>query len=172
MGKNEKDLPRWAKVPLFLIFAGIIIWAIVPGEALYISLGIALAVIGGVSYLVYRKWGTRPFKTLAKGTYKWLTESRKQASIEKVPSLTSSERGLFINAVGNRCENPNCNKTQFLEVHHIIPRGEGGSNRRNNLIVLCPTCHRAAGHAYGRGQLQSWIRRPRRFRFNFYWQYK
>lgn len=172
MGKNNEDLPRWAKILIGLVFAGIIIWAIVPGEVLYVSLGIALAVIGGVSYLVYRKRGIEPFKTLAKGTYKWLTESRKQVGIEKVPPLSGSERGHFINAVGNRCENPKCKETQFLEVHHIIPRGEGGSNRRNNLIVLCPTCHRAAGHAYGRGQLQSWIRRPRRFRFNLYWQYK
>lgn len=30
------------------------------------------------------------------------------------------------------------------EVHHIKPRSEGGPNKPNNLIVLCPTCHRKA----------------------------
>jgi hypothetical protein len=31
-----------------------------------------------------------------------------------------------------------------LEVHHIEPRREGGSNDPQNLIVLCPNCHRNA----------------------------
>lgn len=30
------------------------------------------------------------------------------------------------------------------DVHHIKPREEGGPNRRQNLIVLCPNCHRKA----------------------------
>ena len=29
----------------------------------------------------------------------------------------------------------------ILEVHHIIPRKEGGSNRPDNLLTLCKTCH-------------------------------
>lgn len=28
-----------------------------------------------------------------------------------------------------------------LELHHIIPRSLGGSNKSNNLVYLCPTCH-------------------------------
>jgi hypothetical protein len=31
-----------------------------------------------------------------------------------------------------------------LDVHHIVPRGRGGSNRMSNLILLCRQCHDAA----------------------------
>src|SRR2546428_14038377 len=30
---------------------------------------------------------------------------------------------------------------RLLQVHHINPRGEGGSNKLTNLSVLCPNCH-------------------------------
>jgi hypothetical protein len=35
-----------------------------------------------------------------------------------------------------------------LEVHHIVPRAEGGSNDLRNLVVLCEKCHdkHHAGH--------------------------
>jgi len=31
-----------------------------------------------------------------------------------------------------------------LDVHHIVPRGQAGSNRLSNLILLCRECHEAA----------------------------
>lgn len=31
-----------------------------------------------------------------------------------------------------------------LDVHHIVPRGQGGSNRLSNQILLCRQCHDAA----------------------------
>lgn len=30
------------------------------------------------------------------------------------------------------------------ELHHIIPISEGGSNEMENLILLCPNCHKEA----------------------------
>jgi 5-methylcytosine-specific restriction endonuclease McrA len=33
-------------------------------------------------------------------------------------------------------------ETNSLEIHHIIPVCKGGSDSPNNLITLCPTCHR------------------------------
>lgn len=30
------------------------------------------------------------------------------------------------------------------ELHHITPYSEGGSNNANNLILLCPNCHKMA----------------------------
>ena len=46
---------------------------------------------------------------------------------------------------GFKCQNPKCpNKTQKnirLEVHHKIPRSNGGSNKPDNLITLCEHCH-------------------------------
>jgi len=42
----------------------------------------------------------------------------------------------------HRCRAPGCGRTRFLEVHHIVPRQRGGSNRPENLVTLCGACHR------------------------------
>jgi HNH endonuclease len=31
----------------------------------------------------------------------------------------------------------------FLEVHHIVPLGKGGADTLDNVIALCPNCHRS-----------------------------
>ena len=36
----------------------------------------------------------------------------------------------------------NCESDGPLEVHHIIPLRRGGTNKLNNLVTLCRTCHR------------------------------
>ena len=28
------------------------------------------------------------------------------------------------------------------DIHHIIPKSKGGNNEHNNLIIVCPNCHR------------------------------
>lgn len=40
------------------------------------------------------------------------------------------------------CRAPGCDRTRFLEVHHVVPRKRGGSNGHENLITLCGACHR------------------------------
>jgi len=42
----------------------------------------------------------------------------------------------------HRCQAPDCGRTQFLEVHHIVSRRQGGANKPDNLITLCGACHR------------------------------
>lgn len=37
-----------------------------------------------------------------------------------------------------------CDSTDGLQIHHVIPRGVGGSNSPMNLICLCWRCHNAA----------------------------
>lgn len=37
-----------------------------------------------------------------------------------------------------------CDSTEGLQIHHIIPRGAGGSSEPMNLITLCWRCHNAA----------------------------
>lgn len=40
-----------------------------------------------------------------------------------------------------------CDSTDGIQVHHVIPRGEGGSDFPENLITLCWRCHALAhGH--------------------------
>ncbi len=43
---------------------------------------------------------------------------------------------------GHRCRTPGCSATHFLELHHVIPRERGGSNKLENLLTLCSRCHR------------------------------
>lgn len=38
--------------------------------------------------------------------------------------------------------NRNSDGTPYLEVHHIIPLAEGGLDSLDNVIALCPNCHR------------------------------
>jgi 5-methylcytosine-specific restriction endonuclease McrA len=42
---------------------------------------------------------------------------------------------------GFRCRAPGCRAVSFLEVHHVVPRHRGGSNRPENLVTLCARCH-------------------------------
>jgi hypothetical protein len=42
----------------------------------------------------------------------------------------------------HRCRAPGCGRTRFLEVHHIVPRQKSGSNKAENLMTLCGSCHR------------------------------
>lgn len=37
-----------------------------------------------------------------------------------------------------------CDSTSGLQVHHIMPRGQGGADHPMNLITLCWRCHAAA----------------------------
>ncbi|MCK9997164.1 MAG: HNH endonuclease [Candidatus Krumholzibacteria bacterium] len=40
------------------------------------------------------------------------------------------------------CRRKGCNHTRFLEIHHIVPRSEGGTNDPENLVTLCTACHK------------------------------
>jgi HNH endonuclease len=50
----------------------------------------------------------------------------------------------------DQCEMPNCRSLLFqrdddrsyLEVHHVVPLGEGGDDTLVNAAALCPSCHR------------------------------
>ena len=61
-----------------------------------------------------------------------------------VRPLTQSDRDLFFEYIGHRCEKPNCRESNVHEIHHITPRPEGGRHDVWNLIVLCPTHHKHA----------------------------
>lgn len=47
-----------------------------------------------------------------------------------------------------RCQTPGCRSAHSLEIHHIVPRCEGGSHDPSNLTLRCGSCHRA--HHEGR----------------------
>ncbi|HEY4060239.1 MAG TPA: HNH endonuclease [Kofleriaceae bacterium] len=46
------------------------------------------------------------------------------------------------------CQTPGCRSCIGLEIHHIIPRSEGGTNDPSNMTLRCSSCHQA--HHEGR----------------------
>jgi len=70
-------------------------------------------------------------------------------------TVTEFVRDPFVVAAALRradgvCEVPGCSHTLFvretgalyLEVHHIVPLGEGGDDTILNVAAICPACHR------------------------------
>ena len=57
-----------------------------------------------------------------------------------------------------RCRMPGCRNRQFLQVHHIVAKEDGGKHRAGNLITLCGACHRAL-HALGAAQQRKALQR-------------
>ena len=44
---------------------------------------------------------------------------------------------------GGRCQTPGCRSARGLEIHHIVPRAEGGTHEPSNLHLRCSACHMA-----------------------------
>lgn len=42
---------------------------------------------------------------------------------------------------GGECEECGHQNYNILQVHHVIPKSEGGSSKNENLMLLCPNCH-------------------------------
>ena len=57
-------------------------------------------------------------------------------------NISKAKRKAIYRRDGFRCAL--CDSTNGLQVHHIIPRGEGGTDNMANLICLCWKCHAAA----------------------------
>lgn len=57
--------------------------------------------------------------------------------LKKTPEkeLTKEERERIIEERGSKCEQ--CGSVSDLTIHHVVPLSHGGTNRSNNLGVLC-----------------------------------
>ena len=56
--------------------------------------------------------------------------------------LTREERRSIYRRDGYRCAL--CDSTRYLQIHHHVKRGSGGTNSPHNLITLCSDCHALA----------------------------
>ena len=57
-------------------------------------------------------------------------------------TIAPSVRAAVLARDRHRCTAAGCRSTHFLEVHHLVPRQQGGTNRAENLVTLCGRCHR------------------------------
>lgn len=72
-----------------------------------------------------------------------LTQSSSEDTEKTPPTPEKLRHRLIFDRAGQECEW--CEKQyDHLQVHHIEPRREGGPNKPENLIVLCPNCHENA----------------------------
>lgn len=57
--------------------------------------------------------------------------------------VDQDEREFIVNRDGHRCGKCGIFNDSFgvMQVHHIIPVSEGGTDVRSNLITLCKWCH-------------------------------
>ncbi|HII02581.1 TPA: paclitaxel/taxanoid biosynthesis susceptibility protein TS1 [Methanosarcinaceae archaeon] len=74
-------------------------------------------------------------------------------------------RAYILHRDGYKCQNPDCpvttGKYRRLDIHHIVYRSNGGSDRPNNLITLCSRCHTPKNH---KGFLLAWRPKTRGFK--------
>lgn len=56
-------------------------------------------------------------------------------------SIAPAIRRRVFSKARHKCETSGCNHTRYLEVHHIVPRSDGGGNDLSNLKLLCSSCH-------------------------------
>lgn len=45
----------------------------------------------------------------------------------------------------------------FLEVHHVVPLSEGGSDTLKNVAAVCPNCHRACHYSSDKARLADYL---------------
>jgi 5-methylcytosine-specific restriction endonuclease McrA len=66
------------------------------------------------------------------------TGAPNQRNTTAIPPAT---RRNVLASARHKCQRQGCDHTRFLELHHIIPRRLGGTNKKANLQVLCSACH-------------------------------
>lgn len=77
------------------------------------------------------------------------SQRRKATIVNNLP-INEDEKGWFktrkkvFEKYGRCCSM--CGSVQNVEVHHIIPIKEGGTNELENLIPLCRDCHQEIHH--------------------------
>lgn len=59
------------------------------------------------------------------------------------PAIPAELRRAVLVEAGHRCAIPRCRSTQ-IDIHHITPWEQSARHDYENLIALCPNCHRRA----------------------------
>lgn len=67
----------------------------------------------------------------------------KRGTTETRPPIPADTRRRVLVEAGHRCAIPTCRHIE-IDVHHIIPWTTCREHKYENLIALCPNCHRRA----------------------------
>jgi len=60
------------------------------------------------------------------------------------PDIPAEIKRKVLLEAGHRCAIPTCRYTESLELHHIEPYSKVKEHTAENIISLCPNCHRMA----------------------------
>jgi hypothetical protein len=69
------------------------------------------------------------------------TLNRKKIGTE-AHKVKLSVRQHVLHEAGYKCANPRCRYPLTLDIHHLFYVSEGGADCPDNLVAVCPTCHR------------------------------
>jgi 5-methylcytosine-specific restriction endonuclease McrA len=72
------------------------------------------------------------------------TDTPESDDVDRTPSLTPSVREFLRQDRGNECELCGTNDADGevdLEIHHRVPKSEGGTDQPSNLMLVCRQCH-------------------------------
>lgn len=59
--------------------------------------------------------------------------------MEDTREYFTRNRKYYWENLKNECIN--CGSTDELQLHHIVPLSQGGTNRLSNIVVICSKCH-------------------------------
>lgn len=93
-----------------------------------------------VSERLQQYWKDHPEKRKQADTATQKGKHKKPSSILELSKRTVSKICYRLNI---ECSSCGWDK-EICDIHHIIPRGQGGSDDHSNLAYLCPNCHRLA----------------------------
>jgi hypothetical protein len=143
---------------------------------------VIVIVVAGVAFLVYHRRKALRSAAAESGvaeTDPEPTDTKAEVRaakpiISELSSLPEEHKKRLLGASWYLCENPECKRGSFLDIHQIVPDIEGGTYGLDNLIILCSNCHAAVHNGeVAPKDLKSWIRdREDRFKYDLDWPYK
>ncbi|WP_083252731.1 HNH endonuclease [Haladaptatus sp. W1] len=167
---NEQEVVPSAILVASLVFGGYVVWnQPFGGSTAYIWWIILGGSLLGLLYVIF---GFRKIfqESDVHAAVAWLFNGTSQnnrvlnksaqTNVEKVPPPTTTLKNeLYFERANRRCEW--CDeRVDSPDIHHIKPRAEGGQNHSENLIVLCPNCHRKADRgAISRSKLKYQVKK-------------
>ena len=83
------------------------------------------------------------------GTLRWPNERHNRQDCDQIlrhrrrKKIGARQRKRILERDSARCRQ--CGETEVLEMDHLIPIAQGGTNADANLQVLCPPCNKRKG---------------------------